>query len=430
MSNDNLHPPQKKPTAAYSWAVVAMLWFICFFNYADRQAIFSVFKLLETEFEFSKSDLGLIGAAFTWTYALFAPMAGAVGDHYPRKVVILCGLYVWSLITGLTAVCSRVWHFVIVRAAEGVGETFYMPASMSLISDYHGQQTRSRAMSVHQSSVYAGTIGGGALAGWLGQEYGWQAPFVLLAGAGIVLGVVLATFIREPSRPVTARPPALNATDVIEERLSWEDLLVLLFRTPTSLALIFAFFGANFVAVIFLVWMPTFLNETFSMNLAWSGLTATFFVQAASIFGVLAGGLLADLWSRRLAGGRILVQALGALLGAPFIFLCGVTEQISIMILAMTFFGFFKGMYDSNIWASLMDVIPPSRRATVVGWMNMVGWLGGGLGAWLIGIAADNGITMGAAIGSTAIIYLLVSCILTLAAFLFAPRDKHRAGSI
>ena len=33
----------------YRWAVVFMLWIICFFNYADRQAIFSVFRLLKRE---------------------------------------------------------------------------------------------------------------------------------------------------------------------------------------------------------------------------------------------------------------------------------------------------------------------------------------------------------------------------------------------
>ena len=31
---------------SYKWWVVAMLWLISFFNYADRQAIFSVFPLL------------------------------------------------------------------------------------------------------------------------------------------------------------------------------------------------------------------------------------------------------------------------------------------------------------------------------------------------------------------------------------------------
>jgi len=29
---------------AYRWQVVAMLWLVCFFNYADRQAIYAVFQ--------------------------------------------------------------------------------------------------------------------------------------------------------------------------------------------------------------------------------------------------------------------------------------------------------------------------------------------------------------------------------------------------
>jgi hypothetical protein len=61
---------------------------------------------------------------------------------------------------------------------RGTGEAFYFPASMSLISDYH-RETRSRAMSIHQSSVYAGTIAGGAVSGVVGQYYGWQSSFML-----------------------------------------------------------------------------------------------------------------------------------------------------------------------------------------------------------------------------------------------------------
>ena len=33
----------------YKWFVVGMLWLICFFNYADRQAMSSVLPLLEKE---------------------------------------------------------------------------------------------------------------------------------------------------------------------------------------------------------------------------------------------------------------------------------------------------------------------------------------------------------------------------------------------
>ena len=48
----------------YKWTVVGMLWFVCFFNYADRQMISSVFPKLKEEFGFTPVQLGLIGSAF------------------------------------------------------------------------------------------------------------------------------------------------------------------------------------------------------------------------------------------------------------------------------------------------------------------------------------------------------------------------------
>lgn len=100
-------------------------------------------------------------------------------------------------------------------------------------------------------------------------------------------------------------------------------------------------------------------------------------------------------------------------------------------MLAMTLFGLFKGFYDANIVASLYDVVPASRRGTAMGLMNMVGWLGGGLGAYLIGFAVKQWhMTMSEAIASTAGIYLLVSGLLLTAAFVFAGRDVARAGRL
>src|SRR6185369_10113855 len=107
----------------YKWWVVSMLWLICFFNYADRQAIYSVFPKLSEEFGFNKVQLGLIGSAFMWVYAAGAPLAGFAGDRLRRKPLILGGCVFWSFITMLTGRCSRLWHFILVRGLEGVGET-------------------------------------------------------------------------------------------------------------------------------------------------------------------------------------------------------------------------------------------------------------------------------------------------------------------
>src|SRR5437868_14992039 len=141
----------------YKWWVVAMLWFVCFFNYADRQAISGVFPKLRKEFGFDDEQIGLIASAFMWVYAGGAPFAGFIADRFRRKDLILGGCLFWSGVTALTASCSWLWQFVTVRALEGFGETFYIPASMALLSDYHGRATRSRAMALHQSGVYVGT---------------------------------------------------------------------------------------------------------------------------------------------------------------------------------------------------------------------------------------------------------------------------------
>ncbi|HEU0140807.1 MAG TPA: MFS transporter, partial [Bryobacteraceae bacterium] len=133
----------------YKWYVVAMLWCISFFNYADRQAIFSVFPLLEKEMGLTPVELGLLGSSFAWVYGLSAPFAGLVVDRIRRKTAILLGLHIWSIICMATALSKNFKHLFFFRAAEGLGETVYYPASMSMVSDYHGKETRSRAMGLH-----------------------------------------------------------------------------------------------------------------------------------------------------------------------------------------------------------------------------------------------------------------------------------------
>ena len=79
---------------------------------------------------------------------------------------------------------------------------------MSLVSDYHDSRTRSRAMGLHQTSVYIGTIAGGFFAGLIGQHYGWRWSFVVFGGLGILLGLVLQRLLVEPPRGAADRAEA------------------------------------------------------------------------------------------------------------------------------------------------------------------------------------------------------------------------------
>ena len=176
---------------------------------------------------------------------------------------------------------------------------------------------------------------------------------------------------------------------MVPVRLTFGQFLRLVARTPTLLCLMGAFMCANFVAVVLLSWMPKFLFDKFQMSLAMAGLTATVFVQLASMAGAPLGGWLADTWRRRSPRGRIAVQMIGVLGGAPFVALCGLTPSVGTVMVALTFWGLFKGLYDANIFASVFDVVRPEARGTAAGFMNTFGWLaGGGSAPLVIGIIA------------------------------------------
>jgi MFS family permease len=418
----------------YKWWVVAMLWFVCFFNYADRQAIFSVFEPIKAEMGLSDAELGVVGASFMWVYAAAAPLAGLVGDRFRRKTLILGGLIFWSLVTVATAFSRNYTDLVICRALEGFGEAFYFPASMALVSDYHGPDTRSRAMSIHQSSVYAGTIAGGSVAGIMADLYGWRSSFYVFGWFGVALGLLLFFFLKEPRRGQAESGEAAEAGQAVENAHAALDLRQphllaaagAIFRTRMFWVLAAVFVGANFVAMIFLTWMPTYLKRSFGMSLSMAGVSATVYFQVASVLGVITGGVLADRLRRRHYGGRMLTQAAGLLGGVPFIFLTGWTLSIPVLVLAMVGFGYFKGLYDANIWASLHDVVEPGRRATAVGLMNSIGWVGGGLGSYAIGVGAPV-FGMSACLSANSLVYLGVGLLLLLGVRRFmrgAPVDE------
>ena len=391
----------------YKWAVVAMLWLVCFFNYADRQSIYSVFPMLEKDpgLQLTPVQLGYVASSFMWVYAGAGWFAGLVGDRFRRKTVVLGGFLFWSLITLAFSFATRYSHIVALRAIEGFGEAFYFPAAMALISAYHGKDTRSRAMGIHQSSVYAGTVAGGTLGGAMGQHFGWRSSFTLLGLVGMAFAFVLFLCLKEPAEPSRAQSPRRESFGEILKTI------VELYRIPMVWVLTGVFVGANFVAMVFLVWLPKFLVDKFAMSLSMAGFSATAYLQIASVLGVLGGGVLADRMARRYRGGRMMTQTLGLFCGVPFIFMVGWTLHVPLLILAMACFGLFKGLYDSNIWASLHDVVPPERRATAVGVVNSIGWLGGGVATVIIAKASQR-FGMSACISATSLIYLFLAIVL------------------
>jgi MFS family permease len=113
----------------------------------------------------------------------------------------------------------------------------------------------------------------------------------------------------------------------------------------------------------------------------------------------------------------------GVLGGAPFVVLCGLTPSVGTVMLALTAWGFFKGLYDANIFASVFDVVRPEARGTAAGFMNMFGWLaGGGSAPLVIGIIAERE-SLGLAIALASTVYIAAGLLLLIAILFFVKKD-------
>src|SRR6266545_1619216 len=229
------------------------------------------------------------------------------------------------------------------------------------------------------------------------------------------------TRVRASLRRCLPMRRAAEGTAGARHELAFGAFLRMVLRTHTVLCLLGAFMCANFVAVVLLSWMPKFLFDRFHMSLAVAGLTATVFVQLASLAGAPLGGWLADWWRQRSPRGRIAVQAAGMLLGAPFVAVCGLTGSITVLVLSLTAWGFFKGLYDANIFASVFDVVPPEARGRAAGLMNMIGWLaGGGTAPLAVGIVAQRW-SLGGALALASVVYVAAGLLLIAAMVFMGP---------
>ena len=103
------------------------------FNYADRLAVVSVFLLLKKEMHLTAVQLGLLGRLSRGCMASRRHSPARLWIGYGASPRFPSDYTLESLICRATALSRTFGHLFFFRAAEGLGETAYFPASMSLL---------------------------------------------------------------------------------------------------------------------------------------------------------------------------------------------------------------------------------------------------------------------------------------------------------
>lgn len=391
------------------------MWGAYFLNYCDRQAVFAMFPVLRTELGMTDTQLGLTGSIFLWVYGIGCPIAGQLADRMSKRLLVVGSLAVWSLVTLGTGWAGSALILLALRAAMGVSEALYMPAAISLTANAHPPEKRSRAISILTTAQIVGTVGGSWFGGWMAQQGRWREAFFVLGAIGLLYAVPYFLFLRR-----------VDETAQVETRAAGGRLAVsALLRVPTYLMLCVVF--PLFVFGLWLIysWLPNFLHEKFSLNLAEAAFTATAYLQAGTLAGMLGGGVLADLLYRRTRSARLWLLAASLLLCAPCLHLLGSAPTLGLTCAAAAGFGLFSGFLMGNIFPAAFEVVPADTRASAVGVLNFCGSLLSGF-APLLGGMWKRTVGMEQILTGTALGYLAGAAILVAGIRLLFQRDYDR----
>lgn len=373
-----------------AWLTVGLLWVVGCLNYLDRVMITTMRESIVGAIPMTDAQFGLLTSVFLIVYAVLSPFAGFIADRFSRSRVIIASFITWSAVTWMTAHATTYEQLLLTRALMGISEACYIPAALALIADYHRTTTRSLANGVHLSGVMVGSALGG-IGGWIAERHGWSMAFSLFGQIGIALAVVLVFFLRD--RPTESPVQDAAAKTTNEPVRLGEALSSLLSSRSFLLALLYwGLLGASAWAVV--GWMPTYLQEQFSLGQGTAGLSATGYYQVASLFGVLVGGVWADRWSRKHPRGPIYVVMVGLAISAPTILLVSVAPTLAIALGGLVVFGLTKSFADANMMPILTMVVDQRYRATGYGLLNLCACAVGGATIYVGGALRDADVSV------------------------------------
>ena len=388
-------------SANYPWVLIALLWCCAFLNSSDRSLLVGVMPAIREEFGLTNTQLALPTTIFFWTYAVAVFLTSRFGDKMRRSQVILWGLIFWSIATGLVSLSTGFAMLIGARALVAVGEATYYPSATALISDWHSNKTRGRALSLHQTGVFAGALAGSVIAGVIADHMGWRAAFWIFGGAGVVFSLLLFRTLHDaPGR-------------IAEAAKTQDEPLGVVLKIKPALMLCVVFFLGTAASNGLTIWAPTFVHDKFGTDLTQSALTGAVPINLAGMLSVPLGGLLADWLASKTTIGRFYTLAIG--LGAAGVLLIPLVFANSVVTVALVLLtsSIGKGLFDGCIYAAMHDVVPAKARSTAVGVMTMSGFIGAGLAPLFVAEVGDI-LGMAMAIAMLAALYFLAVAILLL----------------
>jgi len=395
-------PNQRVPAVAGATLALVLLTALNFVNYIDRYILPGVQELVKKEFNVSDSHIGSLTFWFFLTYMLAAPATGWLGDHFPRKpLIVVCALLI-SAINVLTGTVHTFDSLIVRHAILGIGEASLGIFAPALLADFFPEAQRNRILTIFYTAIPVGAALGYLIGEIVGSKYGWRMPFYVSAVPGVTIAVLILFLMKEPVR---------GQTDTRREpnRSTKANIFALARNAPylyATLGMAMVTFSLGGISA----WMPSFLQRSgFSPNSV--GITLGAITAGAGLGGTAFGGWLAQRWLQTNHRALFLVSAWSAALAAPPALLCFFGPRVTMLpALAVAMFLIFLGTGPLN--AAIINAVPAAVRSTAIAFeLLLIHALGDTPSPKIIGIVSDHS-TLATGLGVTLVTMLFAAILL------------------
>ena len=407
----------------YKWRALALLWVAFFLQQGTRQIFGATLTSIQGSLGVSAAAIGAVATVFTFAYGLSVPFAGAAADLFNRKWMVVSGVFVFCL--GIFAsgfVASLGLMVVTYGILNGFGQSFYYPSATSIVGELH-KETRATALSILQMGLYAGIIGVSAASGWFAESgaEGWRVPFKVFGGIGVLWAVVMVFGLRGGShkehkdhKDFASSASFAAENSPVQNKPTLKEAFKVFVANPSALLLAAGLGMMIYVDVGFKTWMPSHLSESFGVAKGSAALNAVLWHYIGAFVGVTLGGRISDRLAAKRPSVRMETNIAGLALAVPFIVWMAYAPSLLACGVAMALFGVFRGVYDSNLMASLFDLIPQRYHASGAGLMLSCAFVFGSTSPVALGFVKDA-FSSTAALASLAAFYLVGAVFIAIA---------------
>jgi len=401
------------PPKLHPGPLLAVLTGLNILNYIDRNVLFAVQSDVKKEFLVSDTQIGLLTSAFFFTYMFAAPLVGWMGDRFPRKNIVVIGIFIWSGFTFLTWFVHSYDQLLVRHSIVGIGEASYATIAPTLIADSFPPSKRGRMLSIFFLGLPVGSAAGYFVGGYLAHYFSsWRAPFMAAGIPGFVLALSL-WFLPEPPRGQHEEHAPVDV---------WT-LLRGLVRNGAFITASLGMAAYTFAVGGMQVWIPTFLQRLRGMDVKTANIDFSLIVIVNGIGATLLGGWIGDRLLKRYAGAYYTFSGVAMLIAVPFMIAAIYTTGRGMFpaIFAAVFF-ILIGTGPTN--AALVNSVGASIRSTALA-VNVfvIHLLGDAFSPTLIGRISDKTHSLQTAFW-VAFAAAAISGLILLYGARFAPRFK------